>query len=278
VYSSTKPNAVTGAESCPEGFFPLNIVEDVSVCVSSEDTVTGMKFGGFLSCSAGNPLALWLNTKGTKPGVKTPSSFYPKRCPTGYAQQTVSITSNCEIDYCSDKVTNENGQELPVLKRPPFIHLPKEPPANYSDIAIVVDGKWYKNMQAFEKMAEMQDMESKIKEYKKAQESMKRTTSAIDDLYNDSHTDSVNADTYSDIGKSLDAFPSYAIAIISSVATLVCVVIATVAFMKCRKKNQERDLSTLLGDNQGELDQVNTDQTPNYGTTPVQRNDVNEVI
>ncbi|XP_045187971.2 macrophage-expressed gene 1 protein-like [Mercenaria mercenaria] len=277
VYSSFRSNAITGGQSCPAEFIPLRLGEDIYVCVSSDENVNGLKFGGLFSCYYGNPLALTLNTNKTNIKIEHKSfSSYPKSCPQGFARQTFSIISECELDYCSEAVAQGKTQELPILKRPPYINRPKVPPANFSDMVIVVDGKWYKNEAAFKKMIEMETLEAKIKEYKKALEAMDRVSAAVADLYGDRNVSTGQDHPTAD--HPFNALPSYAIALISSLATLICVVVATIAFIKCRKKIQERNLPTRLIGRTDEMEQVRTDDGSSYGSAEGHHDQTNAVI
>ena len=112
-YTHTKLNILTGSQSCPQYFQALHFGEDMEVCVSNDAEGSGesLKFGGFYSCSSGNPMAA------------TRRQFiegnYPKLCPTHYHQLMVTVDEDCIINYCADiRQVLEKQPQPPVL--PPF--------------------------------------------------------------------------------------------------------------------------------------------------------------
>ncbi len=110
VYSAT---VNTGQTTCPEFYFPLHFGEDMEVCVSSDvQASTGyMKFGGFYSCSAGNPMAA------TKEQFN--KGLYPKLCPTHYNQRMISVYEDCIVNFCIENIQILNYQPQPPVL-PPF--------------------------------------------------------------------------------------------------------------------------------------------------------------
>ncbi|XP_072120339.1 macrophage-expressed gene 1 protein-like [Mobula birostris] len=119
LYSSKSSNPVTQGHSCPTAFYPLQLFQHLQVCVS-EDYEMGLRyslrFGGFFSCEAGNPLA----EPAQNPDRAT---AYPKRCPEGYSQHLASISDSCQILYCV-KSGSFNNLKLAPINLPPFLHLP----------------------------------------------------------------------------------------------------------------------------------------------------------
>ena len=95
MYSSKNSNPVTGASTCPPFFYPLHFGEDINICVSNDDegSAYNLPFGGFHSCTTGNPLAT------------TAKQFelgnYPHHCPVRYNQFLLAVDQGCVINYCS---------------------------------------------------------------------------------------------------------------------------------------------------------------------------------
>ena len=58
IYTSKQQNPITGARSCPMSFYPLHFGKDMQVCVSNDiqSVSNSIPFGGFQSCTIGNPL------------------------------------------------------------------------------------------------------------------------------------------------------------------------------------------------------------------------------
>ena len=113
VYTSTKMNVLTGKQSCPQFYFPLHFGEDMEVCVSSDvqGSTENLKFGGFYSCTVGNPMAATAKQYSDK--------VYPKLCPMHYNQLMITVDQDCIVNYCTDvRQVLELEPQPPVL--PPF--------------------------------------------------------------------------------------------------------------------------------------------------------------
>lgn len=130
LYSKDLENPVSRTHSCPSFFFPLDIFDNLKVCVS-DDYEMGFRysvpFGGFTSCQSGNPLAGTL--MGQSPGVLqdffyqgNPTS-YPMKCPKGFTQHLAYISDGCEVRYCI-KAGTLFEKRLPSIKLPPFTNPP----------------------------------------------------------------------------------------------------------------------------------------------------------
>ena len=114
-YTSTKSNILTGQMSCPRYYFPLHFGEDMEVCVASdvEASTNSLKFGGFYSCSAGNPMAA------TK--AQYDNGNHPKLCPSHYNQLMVAVDEDCIVNVCTDiREALQFEPQPPIL--PPFRH------------------------------------------------------------------------------------------------------------------------------------------------------------
>ena len=96
IYTSKEQNPITGARSCPMSFYPLHFGEDMEVCVSND--VQGISyslpFGGFESCTMGNPLA--------SSSSQFENGIYPHRCPCQFNQFLATVDQGCVINYCSE--------------------------------------------------------------------------------------------------------------------------------------------------------------------------------
>ncbi|GCC35128.1 macrophage-expressed gene 1 protein-like [Chiloscyllium punctatum] len=125
LYSTDAGNPLTQTRSCPPSFYPLNLFQDLKVCVSNDYEMAfrySVTFGGFFSCDVGNPLAQ--HPKVIQDSVtQTGPSTYPKKCPKGYSQHLAVISDGCQILYCV-KSGAFDGMDLPRINLPPFSHLP----------------------------------------------------------------------------------------------------------------------------------------------------------
>ncbi|XP_069484966.1 macrophage-expressed gene 1 protein-like [Ambystoma mexicanum] len=127
IYSSSMINPLTNAQSCPSSFFPLKLLDDLNVCVSSNHDMGyqhSVPFGGFFSCEEGNPLAL-SKTSTSLESTQGPESeaASPKKCPAGFSQHLALISDACQVNYC---VTAGlfTGDTLPSVHLPPFSRPP----------------------------------------------------------------------------------------------------------------------------------------------------------
>ncbi|XP_031573631.1 macrophage-expressed gene 1 protein-like isoform X2 [Actinia tenebrosa] len=157
LYTKIAMNPVTGTASCPPKLYPQRFgPEGMYVCISDDYELAAqysLRFAGFFSCSAGNPLAFKKTTapasgQGLERALYSAgSSSWPKRCPTGYSQHLAIIDEDCEINYCV-KANSLSAQGLPTIRRPPFRPLPKMNHNITIPLAIVNDdtGKvWFKD-------------------------------------------------------------------------------------------------------------------------------------
>nr|XP_003464324.1 macrophage-expressed gene 1 protein [Cavia porcellus] len=115
LYSSRSINPVTNQQSCPASYTTLNLFENLKVCVT-QDYELGYKFsvpfGGFFSCTAGNPLV-----------NAALSGDHQKKCPGGFSQHLALITDGCQVSYCV-KAGAFTGWSLPSARLPPFTRPP----------------------------------------------------------------------------------------------------------------------------------------------------------
>ncbi|XP_076447340.1 macrophage-expressed gene 1 protein-like [Babylonia areolata] len=253
LYTSQVANPVTRAFSCPPTFFPLNIgmKGDLHVCISDDyefGEVYALPFAGFISCQAGNPLAVSDNGAGGSGGqgrgrkkrdvgeeeetyvslkmfFKDQADEWPQRCPDGFSRHLATVDQGCAINYCV-LTGSMAGPVLPPVKRPPFMDAPPLA-APSSDNLVVFDPSgptWKRNDEA-EKMLETQTS---------------RTPSPSDDTV---------------------SLSPGAAAGISVGATLGCVVLATLAVLAVRAKRRRgragyRRLENPLLDPQGDYGSV----------------------
>uniref|UniRef100_A0A8C6DCP4 MACPF domain-containing protein n=1 Tax=Moschus moschiferus TaxID=68415 RepID=A0A8C6DCP4_MOSMO len=128
LYSPGRPNPRTGAQACPSSFFPLTLLGDLKVCVSSDwelGAAHAVPFGGFFSCQVGNPLAaqvrgLELLKEVFNVNVATDN---PMTCPAGYSQHPAYLSSGCQILYCLRAGFLLSPQQL-MVRLPPFVARP----------------------------------------------------------------------------------------------------------------------------------------------------------
>ena len=93
LYTSRTINPITEAKTCPQYFIPLHMCEDVKICVSDDfeqGYAYSVDFGGFESCSVGNPMAT----------NKSEQDKWPHLCPNGFSQHLAAVEDGCEINYC----------------------------------------------------------------------------------------------------------------------------------------------------------------------------------
>ncbi|XP_061295667.1 macrophage-expressed gene 1 protein-like [Bos javanicus] len=130
LYSPGRPNPRTGAQACPSSFFPLTLLGDLKVCVSSDwelGVAHAVPFGGFFSCQVGNPLAAQARGQGSE-FLKEVFNLsvtvdHPMTCPAGYSQHPAYLSSGCQILYCLRAGFLLNPQQL-MIRLPPFAARP----------------------------------------------------------------------------------------------------------------------------------------------------------
>jgi hypothetical protein len=222
LFTATVSNPLTQAKTCPLYFYPLGIGSDIKICVS-DDYELGFEysvpFAGFYSCSAGNPLMLGSDIKSSNlKAVHTLGSYlltsgsehWPKGCPNGYSQHIATVENGCEIDYCV-KADAFSSHGLPPVRQPPFMPLPSEGFADSVSYSFTADGQNWQILTEEE-----------------------TDTSASTD----------NSQTVPDSNQSDESGLSKgSVAGISILATVACIVVASVAIVKYRKyRSQYRPL------------------------------------
>nr|AMZ02447.1 macrophage expressed protein-like isoform 1 [Littorina littorea] len=237
LYSSKVENPVTRGPTCPPTFFPLKVGDkaDLHVCISDDyefGEEFSVPFAGFISCDAGNPLAVSdpsasqgpkkLQGHGQKkslpPGSKPhgnlkqffhdKASEWPQRCPDGYSRHLATVDQGCQINYCV-MTGAMAGPVLPPIKRPPFVSDPPVPPPDPNNMVI----------------------------FDPATKTWKRNGAAQAMLLEPAAQSSgENSDSSSEASSSLSAG---AAAGISIGATLACVAIATIAVLAVRSRRQK---------------------------------------
>ena len=93
LYTSRTINPLTEAKTCPQFFRPLYMCEDLQICVSDnfeQGYAYSVDFGGFESCSMGNPMAT----------NDSDQDKWPHICPYGFSQHLAAVEDLCEINYC----------------------------------------------------------------------------------------------------------------------------------------------------------------------------------
>ena len=120
-YTSKTSNPVTKSMGCPHYFMPMPFLEDVSICVSREYNLGSqysVAFGGFYSCSTGNPYAAMNTSNANNP------TMWPRECPPGYMPSLVTVNEGCDINFCM-RSTYSPDQELQSIKLPPYRNHPR---------------------------------------------------------------------------------------------------------------------------------------------------------
>ncbi|XP_076082003.1 macrophage-expressed gene 1 protein-like [Mytilus galloprovincialis] len=122
LYSDKTNNFVTQSQSCPQYYLPMTITANIHVCVSDDyeqGTKSAIPFGGFYSCTNGNPMAS--------------ANQVLKACHHGYSNHLATIDNDCEIMYCA-QTGALSELKFPRVQLPPFTGIPAESietPANY---------------------------------------------------------------------------------------------------------------------------------------------------
>ncbi|XP_034868813.1 macrophage-expressed gene 1 protein [Mirounga leonina] len=119
LFTGKSINPLTNAQSCPAGYFPLRLFENLKVC-ASQDYELGYRFsvpfGGFFSCAVGNPLV----NSAIANDLGAPSL---KKCPGGFSQHLALISDGCQVSYCV-KAGLFTGGALPPARPPPYTRPP----------------------------------------------------------------------------------------------------------------------------------------------------------
>ena len=152
-------NPITGSAKCPDTYYARQLATNMFICIS-DDFEQGAKYavplGGFMSCEAGNPLALKGKGDGIEAlqnGVPSLNAFYrssvpadwPKHCPKGFSKHLAYMDQECAINYCA-KTGAFSGNGLPAVRRPPFVSQPAK--IGLPKIQVIFDPKtktWRKN-------------------------------------------------------------------------------------------------------------------------------------
>ncbi|XP_053388385.1 macrophage-expressed gene 1 protein-like [Mercenaria mercenaria] len=146
LYTSNMVNSYTKSRSCPKNYYPLQILSELTVCVS-DDYEQGyeysLAFAGFFTCRRGNPLAQLENDNSTGKtsqlaSYMTNAGVYPHACPKGYSQHLATVDNQCNINYCI-KTGNLSEKSLPKVLRPPFMKAPRDGYMDVLDTAFVVN-------------------------------------------------------------------------------------------------------------------------------------------
>ncbi|XP_055470196.1 macrophage-expressed gene 1 protein-like [Psammomys obesus] len=119
VFTDKSINPVTNEQSCPASYFPLNLFENLKVCVSLDHEVGpkfSIPFGGFFSCTMGNPLYNSITS-----GILEES--FLRKCPGGFSQQLAAIIDGCQVSYCVKAGVFAKSSLAPV-RLPPYTQLP----------------------------------------------------------------------------------------------------------------------------------------------------------
>ncbi|NXS14042.1 MPEG1 protein, partial [Neodrepanis coruscans] len=154
LFSSRSANPITRAQSCPSGYFPLQLFGELRVCVSQDYEVGAqhaVPFGGFFSCQAGNPLA------GQHKG--TADDPHVKGCPPGFSQHLALISDSCQVEFCV-QAGLFMGNSLPPARLPPFTRPPAKLPAIHTVLVREGDSAWVRDGQSHVwRLARLEDVQ-----------------------------------------------------------------------------------------------------------------------
>ena len=138
LYTPTTSNPVNQLADCPSRFYPLRLLGSLVICVSDDyhqELKHSLPFAGFFSCISGNPLSLhspysfksdFGNTHSMMSYMmKQGPSSWPRKCPIGFSEHLAVVDNACQIYYCI-KTGSLKHQDLPKIKRPPFMELPED--------------------------------------------------------------------------------------------------------------------------------------------------------
>lgn len=137
VYSPEQVNPVTNDRSCPPHYFGVNLGLVSTLCVSADVELGAdyqLTFGGFYSCTAGNPLAVAPSPSGSSSNNTQLQARYksvwddsavtkwPARCSVGFTPHLAYMDNSCEVLYCL-----RNRQFMTFspqhVRRPPFVRV-----------------------------------------------------------------------------------------------------------------------------------------------------------
>ncbi|MGH0188357.1 UNVERIFIED_CONTAM: hypothetical protein FKN15_029262 [Acipenser sinensis] len=152
LYGSSSQNPLTKTRSCPFGFVPLKLLDDLRVCVSDDyeqAARNSVPFGGLFSCEAGNPLS-----EGSR-----------QSCPKGFSQHLAAISDGCQVLYCVRSGEFTGGQ-LPPVRLPPFIRKPLVSYGSTNTVMVISEGEmsWIKDAKSqMWKLAKPEDLQRMAK-------------------------------------------------------------------------------------------------------------------
>ncbi|XP_056320341.1 macrophage-expressed gene 1 protein [Danio aesculapii] len=114
LYGPDLQNPLTKSNNCPPDYFTLKFLSNgMMICLSNDyeaGTRFSVPFGGFFSCTFGNPVAN--------------NQF---RCPPQFSQHLAAISDGCQVLYCVQSGVFTGGLLKPVLlppyKKPPVISI-----------------------------------------------------------------------------------------------------------------------------------------------------------
>nr|XP_055023056.1 macrophage expressed 1, tandem duplicate 2 [Misgurnus anguillicaudatus] len=126
IFGPSLENPLTKSHGCPSHYIGQRFLSNgMMVCLSKEyekGTQYSVPFGGFFSCSSGNPLALG-----------------QYRCPPQYSQHLAAISDGCQVLYCVMSAAFTGGQLKPV-HLPPFTRPPLVSMMSTKTVAVMTEG------------------------------------------------------------------------------------------------------------------------------------------
>ncbi|XP_036034292.1 macrophage-expressed gene 1 protein-like [Onychomys torridus] len=120
VFTDKSINPMTNEQSCPTSYLSLSLLENLKVCISMDHELGhkfSIPFGGFFSCTTGNPLVDSSISKDLE------EESFLQKCPGGFSQQLAIIRDGCQVSYCVKAGVFTKASLAPV-RLPPYTQLP----------------------------------------------------------------------------------------------------------------------------------------------------------
>ena len=158
LYTPTSFNPTTQAIGCPPNFYPLHLLNDLSICVSDDYEQAlqdALPFAGLFSCKSGNPLALqeftFLRASGGQNTLlkyleNDGQSTWPHECPLDFSQHLATVDNGCQVNYCI-RTGALTPRALPKIKSPPFLTLPHDILQEETEYSFSDDGATWTTME-----------------------------------------------------------------------------------------------------------------------------------
>ncbi|KAH3857758.1 hypothetical protein DPMN_100373 [Dreissena polymorpha] len=226
LYTENTMNLNTQDKSCPETYYKMKFLTDLTVCVSDDYELGSryaLPFAGFFSCKNGYPLALkeksdLLKSSGRSSMLtnfmrESGPASYPTSCPESYSQHLALIYDDFSVHYCI-KTGAITASGLPPIKQPPFMEAPDEALSDDQELSVVVNNAgdvWKKE--------------------NNAEPNLKSKLGAVDGM----STEGELSETLESPSKSSVGLSGGYIVLITVFATLACVVVTSLIVFRVRR-------------------------------------------